>query len=292
MNKLRCAIIGPGNIGMNLFYKLQRSEWLEVSLFVGRDENSKNIKTVKSLGYKVATESYKSLFEMKDEYDIIFDATSAVSHLQYYEELKKLNKFIVDLTPSRKGQICIPCLNEAESVSATDVNMVTCGGQSLVPLAYAISKVCSEVKYFEAVSTISSKSAGMATRDNIDEYISSTEQALRKFTGVDNVKAMIILNPAEPPILMRNTLYARVGNVDLESVKKSICEYEEVVKRYVKGFSIIVLPFMLRNDIIALSVQVEGTGDFLPKYAGNLDIITCAGIEIAEKYAMNSLKKG
>ena len=292
MDKVNCAIIGPGNIGMNLLYKIRKSKLLECSLIIGRNENSVNLNLAKNKGYFVSAESTKALIKYEQMYDIVFDATTAESHRVHSSVLHKLNKFALDLTPSKVGKLCIPCLNKKECLDSHDLNMVTCGGQSMVPLASAIRKACPQIEYFEVIATISSVSAGPGTRENIDDHIMTTQQALREFTGVENVKAMIVLNPADPPVVMRNTLYAKGKNLDLSAVSESIYQMENNLREYVPGFNVIVEPTMLYDDVIAVTAQVEGTGDYLPQYAGNLDIITCAAIEMAECYASSILEGG
>lgn len=289
--RIKCAIIGPGNIGMNLLTKLRKSKLLECSLFVGRNPESRNLAQAAKMGYNVSYESLQALIDYEEQYDILFDATSADSHKITSEVMRKMNKYTIDLTPSKVGKICVPCLNWRECIEVENINMVTCGGQSMVPLAYAIKQVCKDISYLETVSTIASASAGIGTRENIDDYIHTTQLALREFTGVQNTKAMIVLNPANPPVIMHNTLYARVVKPDLIEIGKSVHQMERTIQRYVPGFKIIVEPTLIEQDIIALSAQVEGTGDYLPEYAGNLDIITCAGIEMAEKYAMQLMEK-
>ena len=186
-------------------------------------------------------------------------------------------------------KLCVPCLNSNECIQYDNVNMVTCGGQAVVPIAFAITNVVSDVKYIEMVSTISSNSAGTGTRENIDEYIQTTTLALKQFTNVPKTKAMLVLNPAVPPIIMRNTLYVVADKFDLNKVKKSVILMEKRIQEYVPGYKIILYPVILTNNILTLTIQVEGSGDYLPQYAGNLDIITCAAIEIAEKKAREIL---
>lgn len=272
---------------MNLLYKIRRSNVLECSYFLGRDPNSENLLEAKKKGYRTSAKSIEAIKEEPDCCDIVFDATSAEAHIGHAPILKELNKYVVDLTPSLVGKMCIPCLNSTECLDVSNVNMITCGGQSMVPLAYAITRANKNVKYLETTSTISSISAGPGTRANIDEYISTTSKALQQFTGVKNTKAMIVLNPAEPPIIMRNTLYALMDNPDLEAITEEVNKMEHCLEEYVPGFKVIVPPTLFDKNIVAVTAQVEGVGDFLPAYAGNLDIITCAGIEIAEQYARN-----
>lgn len=297
MEKIRCAIIGSGNIGMNLLYKIRRSHVLECSLFVGRNEKSENLREAGRMGVNVAANSTQALIDQSDLYEIVFDATTAEAHRIAAPLLKRMGKHVIDLTPSKVGKLCVPCLNWQDCLGEMNVNMVTCGGQSMVPLAYALTRACPQTTYLETVSTISSASAGTGTRENIDEYILTTRQALQEFAGGmpggdgRKTKAMIVLNPADPPIIMRNTLYAMAEDPDLEEIGKSVGEMAEVIQSYVPGFQIMVNPVLLQEGIIAVTAQVEGAGDFLPAYAGNLDIITCAGIEMAEHYARQWLEE-
>lgn len=291
MERINCAIIGSGNIGMNLLYKIRRSKALKCNLLVGRDSNSENLKWARDKGYFVSADSVKALIDNEKRYEIVFDATTAENHKIVAPILYNLNKLVIDLTPSKVGKFCIPCLNVVECLSEVDVNMVTCGGQSTVPIAVAMKQVCPQISYFEVVATISSASAGQGTRGNIDDYIYTTEQALREFTKVQKVKAMIVLNPADPPIIMRNTLYAVAENADLNRITNVVYKMQQTIKRYVPGFNIIVPPTFLDSKVISVTVSVEGSGDFLPQYAGNLDIITCAGIEMAEAYAFDLMEK-
>lgn len=291
MEKIKCAIIGPGNIGMNLLYKIKRSTILECTLFVGRNEKSKNLLSAQKMGFRTSAESVQALIDNADDYEIVFDATTAESHKTTASILKKLGKYAIDLTPSKVGRLCVPCLNWKQCVNEKNVNMVTCGGQSMVPLARALVEACPQTTYIESVSTISSKSAGPGTRANIDDYIETTGQALREFTGIHNTKAMIVLNPAEPPIIMRNTLYAIADKPDIFMIRENVYEMTRLIEKYVPGFRMIVEPTFLKENIIATTVSVEGCGDFLPRYAGNLDIITCAAIEMAEHYACKLLEE-
>jgi len=290
-NKKSVAIFGSGNIGMDLLFKLKNSSILEVTQFIGRDAESKNLLHAKSLGYNTFSNSIKAITENPYACDIVFDATNADTHKLVAPILKKLNKFTIDLTPSRIGKMCIPCLNGDECLEEDDINMVTCGGQSVVPLAFAIAKACGGVNYIESNSVIASRSAGPGTRANIDEYIQTTAYALKKFTNVHNTKSMIVLNPMEPPIIMRNTLYIETDNPDVEKATEAVLKMESVIQKYVPGFKINILPILYGKNILTVSVQVVGSGDFLPAYAGNLDIITCAAVEIAERYANKIFEK-
>lgn len=291
MRKMRVAIIGSGNIGMNLLYKIKRSNVLECSLFIGRNLESANLKEAKRMGYRVSADSIQAIIDDPNSCDIVFDATTAEAHKSNSAVLKKLGKFAIDLTPSKVGKICVPCLNWQDCIKESNVNMVTCGGQSMVPLAVAMKNAAPNASYFETVSTISSKSAGPGTRANVDEYVQTTREALQYFTKTEKTKAMIVLNPAEPPITMRNTLYMMAENPDLKRITEEVDKMAGTIEKYVPGFQVIVEPTLLREGVVAVTAQVEGSGDFLPPYAGNLDIITCAGVEIAERYACDILEK-
>ena len=289
MKKVQAAILGSGNIGMDLLYKLKNSKVLRCECVIGRHETSENLKKCREMGYRTSAKSIQEIIEHPECYDVVFDATSAEAHKVHSSILKRMHKFAVDLTPAKAGRLCIPCLNGDECVNEDNVNMVTCGGQATVPMAYAVTKEIGSAEYIEIVATIASSSAGRATRDNIDEYIHTTALALRDFTGVEKTKAMIVLNPAEPPIIMRNTLYVVADGIDLERVTLAAENMEQEIQKYVPGYSIIVPPSLVKENTLAMTVQVEGSGDFLPKYAGNLDIITCAAVEMAEKYAYENL---
>ena len=283
-NKVKVGILGTGNIGTDILMKLRRSNFLECGIFSGRNPNSKGIAIADKLNVPTSIESIKAIQDNPDCCDIVFDATSAGVHMVNAPILRKMGKFVIDLTPSRVGKMCVPVLNLDECLNEPNVNLITCGGQATVPIAYAISRVHPETKYIEIVATIASKSAGMGTRNNIDEFTQTTRDALIEFTGIKNTKAIIVLNPAEPPITMHNTIYALIDSPDMDKIRKSVCEMEKNIKRYVPGFEIVLEP-TFENGRVTTTLQVVGLGDYLPKYSGNLDIITCAAIEIAENFA-------
>ncbi|HPN64997.1 MAG TPA: acetaldehyde dehydrogenase (acetylating) [Candidatus Goldiibacteriota bacterium] len=291
MAKVKAAIIGTGNIGTDLLVKLNRSELIECSLFAGRNPDSAGIKRASEMGVPVSLDSVHAIERNPGCCDIVFDATSAMVHAVNAPILKKLKKFTIDLTPSRIGKMCIPSINLDDAINEDNVNTVTCGGQSTVPIAYAIKQVHPELKYIEIVSSISSRSAGPGTRANIDEYTQATKEALRQFTGIPEAKAIIILNPAEPPIIMRNTIYAMLEKPDMTGIIEKVNQYADKIRKYVPGYKIIVGP-VFENNRVTTTIEVTGLGDFLPPYAGNLDIINCAAINIAEEYARKKLLNG
>jgi len=289
MKKIKVGIIGSGNIGTDLLFKIQRSEILECSIFAGRDPESKGIKRAESMGIKTSADSIRAIEDNPSICDIVFDATSAKGHAINAPILKKLGKFVIDLTPSRIGSMCIPVINIGEALKEDNINMVTCGGQASVPIAKAIMEAHPETEYIEVVASIASKSAGSGTRANIDEYTQTTKDAIEVFSGVKRAKAIIILNPAEPPILMSNTIYAKIDNPDLDKIKTKVTAVEEQIKKYVPGYRIALGPVYDKGRV-TIMVEVVGAGDYLPKYSGNLDIITCAAVQVAETYAKQKLK--
>ncbi|MEK4047714.1 acetaldehyde dehydrogenase (acetylating) [Paenibacillus sp. FSL H8-0048] len=287
-NPLNVAILGSGNIGTDLLIKVLRSEYLTCTLFTGRNPESRGLQLARKLGIQVSDRSIDAILDNPGCCDIVIDATSAAAHTRHYPLLKALGKFVIDMTPSQLGTTCIPAVNLRESLNSDNVNMITCGGQASVPLAYAIARSQQEVSYIEVVSSIASLSAGPATRINLDEYIEATEDALRSYTGCGKAKAILNLNPAIPSIDMQTTLFAVVPEPDMESLTRAVEEMVTRIQHYVPGYQLIVPP-VIENGRIAMMVKVEGLGDFLPAYAGNLDIINCAAIALAEEYARRSL---
>lgn len=282
--KKKVAILGTGNIGMDLLYKVRRSKLLECGIFAGRNPDSENIQKANEMGIPTTADSIEYLIEHPECCDIVFDATSAKVHTRHALILKEMGKFTVDLTPAHIGPFCIPVLNADKVLDSRNVNMITCGGQATVPIAYAIAQAQPDIKYIEMVATIASKSAGPGTRANIDEFTQTTSDALRSFTGIEQAKAIIVLNPAEPPISMRNTIYALVDHPDMTAISAAVQTMTRKIQEYVPGYQL-VLPPVYENGRLTVSIGVEGSGDFLPRYAGNLDVITCAAIRVAELYA-------
>jgi len=288
MKKARVAIIGTGNIGTDLLMKVQRSDILSCGMFTGRNSESPGLVRARNLGIPVSSESVKAIQDNPDCCDIVFDATSAETHILHATILRRLGKFVVDLTPSRVGKMCVPEINLEECLDVDNVNLITCGGQATIPLLHAIVTVHPETEYVEVVASISSRSAGPGTRANIDEFTQTTRTAVSLFTGVKKAKVIIILNPAEPPVLMHNTIYAKIRTPRLESIRTAVAGMAERIRRYVPGYQITLGP-VVENDRVTTMVEVIGRGDFLPKYSGNLDIITCAAVKVAEEYATRKI---
>lgn len=284
MKKVKVAILGSGNIGTDLLIKVMRSEKLTCGAFIGRNLGSQGIQKAQSLNVVVSAEGIDYIEKNPDCCDIVFDATSAASHVHHAAVLDRLGKIVIDLTPAKIGRMCVPAVNLKESLDAKNVNMVTCGGQASIPIATAIGMTQKDIDYIEVVSSIASRSAGPATRINLDEYIHTTEEGVSFFSAAKRTKAILNLNPAVPCINMQTTVMAKVANPDLESLKPTLDDLVSKVKRYVPGYEIIVGP-VVENGRIFITVRVKGLGDFLPEYAGNLDIINCAAIAMAEEYA-------
>lgn len=281
MKKVKIAIIGPGNIGSDLMYKVMRSQVLEMGYMVGIVE-SEGIRRARELGFPVTVNGISDILDEED-IKIVFDATGAKAHLAHAPLLKEAGKIAIDMTPAAVGPYVVPCVNLGSLSDAANFNMVTCGGQATVPIAYAINEAADSA-YTEIISCISSKSAGPGTRANIDEFTETTARALRVVGGADRSKAIIILNPAEPPILMTNTIHSIVRHPNEEKITDQVNRMVKKLQRYVPGYRLRTPP-ILNDDKVTVIVEVEGAGDFLPKYSGNLDIINAAAVEVAEKIA-------
>ena len=285
--KLKVAILGSGNIGTDLMVKTLRSPFLECTLFIGRNLSSPGMTKANSLGVKVSDLGVEAITKDPDCCDLVFDATSAIDHKYHWSLLEKMGKTVIDMTPSRVGEMCIPAINLESCFGYKNVNMVTCGGQASIPMAYLIGQIHQEVDYIEVISSIASRSAGPATRINIDEYVETTEEGIKTFSGCGRAKVILILNPAHPPINMQTTVFAKVKKPDIQKLNAPVVNMVRQIQAYVPGYQLIVPP-VLENNRIVIMLKVQGLGDYLPKFAGNLDIINCAAIAMAEEYAKNS----
>lgn len=284
VKKLKVAIIGTGNIGTDLLIKVLRSPYLECGAFIGRNLSSSGMMKALSIDVPVSAEGINYIIQHPECCDIVFDATSAKSHLEHAPILQKLNKYVIDMTPAKIGLMSVPSVNLSECLTTFNVNMITCGGQASIPVAYAIGQTQSVVDYIEVVSSIASRSAGPATRQNLDEYIKTTEDGIKEFSGALLSKAILNLNPAEPCVNMQTTIFAKVNNPNLSSLEACLSLLVKDIQKYVPGYEVILGPFF-DNGRIVVMVRVRGLGDYLPSYAGNLDIINCAALAMAEEYA-------
>ena len=286
--KIKCALIGPGNIGTDLLAKLQRSPVLEPVWMVGIDPESDGLKRAREMGIKTTAEGVDGLVPhmVADGVQIVFDATSAYVHAQNSRKVNALGALMIDLTPAAIGPFCVPPVNLKEHVGKGEmnVNMVTCGGQATIPMVAAVSRV-QPVAYGEIVATVSSKSAGPGTRKNIDEFTRTTASAVEKVGGAKKGKAIIILNPAEPPLIMRDTVHCLTETEpDQARITESIHAMIKEVQKYVPGYKLVNGP-VFDGKRVSVFLEVEGLGDYLPKYAGNLDIMTAAAARTAEMFA-------
>lgn len=290
--KLRALIIGPGNIGTDLLMKALRSDWIEPIWMVGIDE-SPGIQRAKDYGLKVSIEGVDGVLDFieQDNIKIAFDATSAYAHAENSKKLTAKGVTMVDLTPAAIGPYCVPPVNLDQLLRdghQGNVNMVTCGGQATIPLVAAVTRV-QAVSYAEIVATVASESVGMGTRDNIDEFTRTTSSAIESVGGADQGKAIIIINPAQPPLIMRDTVHClTVNEPDKAAITASFEDMITEVQKYVPGYIMLNTPLFNGNKV-TITVQVEGLGDFLPKYSGNLDIMTAAGLRTAEMLAQQSM---
>lgn len=283
--KIDVGIIGSGNIGSDLMMKLLRNDLLNPTYMIGIDAESRGMKMAAENGLTTIATGIDGLKDVENKPKMLFDATSAKAHEYNNQVAQELGIQMFDLTPAAIGPFTSPTVNINDHLDKTNVNLITCGGQATTPLVAAINDVAS-VKYAEIVATISSASAGPGTRANIDEFTETTSKALEEVGGADKGKAIIILNPAEPPILMRDTIYAIVeeDQLDEEKIVKAIRKREKEIQAIVPGYRLRTDPIFDDNQI-TLFVEVEGAGDYLPVYSGNLDIMTASAVGLAEAFA-------
>ncbi|MDT4908697.1 MAG: acetaldehyde dehydrogenase [Pseudonocardiales bacterium] len=294
---LRCAIIGSGNIGTDLMIKLMRSETLELVALVGIDADSDGLARAKALGVQAPHTGIDWIRDHPADVDLVFDATSAYVHVRNAAVLAELGIAAIDLTPAARGPKVVPSVNLTEHLDAPNVNMITCGGQATVPIVAAVSRAAA-VPYAEMVSTVASQSAGPGTRKNIDEFTRTTARALEEIGGAVQGKAIIVLNPADPPILMRNTVFCALPDgSDHDAVLASVEQMVADVAAYVPGYRLKNRPVVEEGPFatpggavphrVVVLLEVEGAGDYLPAYAGNLDIMTAAAVRVGEAKALH-----
>ncbi len=282
------AIVGSGNIGTDLMYKLLRSDWIAPKWMIGIDPTSEGMKRAAEAGLAISVEGAAWLAKLPEPPAIVFEATSAFVHRANAPLYERLGIRAIDLTPAAIGPYVIPPVNLSEHVDRLNINMVTCGGQATIPIVHAVSQVC-PVDYAEIVATVSSRSAGPGTRQNIDEFTRTTSSAVEKLGGAKKGKAIIILNPADPPLMMRDTIYCSLPeSADANAVMASIRKRVGEVQSYVPGYRLTADPQF--DEIggrrrVAVFIEVEGAGDYLPPYAGNLDIMTAAATRVGEEVA-------
>lgn len=281
--RLRVGIVGSGNIGTDLLLKLARSQAVEVAGMAGIDAESDGLARARAMGFTATHQGLERLLDLEPEIDLIFDATSASAHAAHAALLAERKIRSVDLTPAALGPPIVPPVNLGDHLDAPDVNLVTCGAQATVPIVAAVSAVVT-IDYAEVVSTVASRAAGPGTRQNIDEFTFATARSLETVGRAARGKAIIILNPAEPPIAMRNTVYLEAQELEAEDAVSAVEEAVSKVAEYVPGYRLAGEP-LVQDKVITVLLEVEGAGDYLPSFAGNLDIMTSAAVRLAELYA-------
>jgi acetaldehyde dehydrogenase len=295
--KVKVAILGSGNIGSDLMFQILREPGhMELVLLTGIDPKSEGLARARSLGINASHEGIQPILD-DPEIRIVFDATSASSHVRHAKALREAGRIAVDLTPAARGPYVIPPVNLGAHLDEPNVNLITCGGQASIPLVHAVARVV-PVIYAEMVSTVASLSAGPGTRQNIDEFTFTTARGLEVIGGAKKGKAIIVLNPADPPILMRNTVYALLESedVDRKSILKSVDDMVAHVRAYVPGYRLKNEPVFEVRDLpegkrtlVVMLLEITGAGDFLPPYAGNLDIMTASARQVGELFARKTL---
>ncbi len=281
--KLNVAILGSGNIGTDLAYKILRNSKFDLRMVSGIDPSSEGLARARELKIPTSADGVEAILEEKG-IDLVFEATSAKAHMQNAPRFEACGIRAIDLTPAKVGPSVVPCVNLDNIESATNVNLISCAAQATIPIVYGFSQA-GKVHYSEIVATIASKGAGKGARDNIEEFTHTTARALADIGGATRGKAMVVLNPADPPLIMRNTIYAVMDeDTDDNEVRRCVNEMVEKIQRYVPGYRMVVEPFR-RGDHYMTTVEVKGAGDYLPTYAGNLDIINAAAIAVAERFA-------
>lgn len=296
MSKASVAIVGSGNISTDLLYKLQRSEWLEPRWMIGIDPESEGLKRARGFGLETSHEGVDWLLAQDEKPDLVFEATSAYVHRAAAPRYEEAGIRAIDLTPAAVGPAVVPPANLRAHLDAPNVNMITCGGQATIPIVYAVSRVV-EVPYAEIVASVASVSAGPGTRANIDEFTKTTSKGVEVIGGAKRGKAIIILNPADPPMIMRDTIFCAIPeDADRDAIAASIHDVVSQVQQYVPGYRLLNEPQFDEpsvvnggNHVVTTFVEVEGAGDFLPPYAGNLDIMTAAATKVGEEIAKELL---
>ncbi|MBF9317491.1 acetaldehyde dehydrogenase (acetylating) [Mycobacteroides chelonae] len=295
-SKASVAIVGSGNISTDLLYKLQRSEWLEPRWMIGIDPESEGLKRARGFGLETSHEGVDWLLAQDEKPDLVFEATSAYVHKAAAPRYEEAGIRAIDLTPAAVGPAVVPPANLRAHLDAPNVNMITCGGQATIPIVYAVSRVV-EVAYAEIVASVASVSAGPGTRANIDEFTKTTSKGVEVIGGAKRGKAIIILNPADPPMIMRDTIFCAIpDDADRDAIAASIHDVVSQVQQYVPGYRLLNEPQFDEpsvvnggNHVVTTFVEVEGAGDFLPPYAGNLDIMTAAATKVGEEIAKELL---
>ncbi|RCW44559.1 acetaldehyde dehydrogenase [Halopolyspora algeriensis] len=290
--KQTAAIVGTGNIGTDLLYKLSRSRWIEPTWMVGIDPTSEGLRRAADLGVATGTAGVDGLLDRDELPDLVFEATSAAVHRDNAARYAEAGIRAIDLTPAAVGPYVVPPVNLGEHRDAPNLNLITCGGQATIPMVYAVSRIV-DVDYAEIVASVASVSAGPGTRANIDEFTRTTGTGIERIGGARRGKAIIVLNPAEPPMIMRDTVFCSLPpEADTDAIGESITRMAADIAEYVPGYRLLSEPqFEEPSEAtggmarVAIFVEVAGAGDFLPSYSGNLDIMTAAAVRVGEELA-------
>jgi acetaldehyde dehydrogenase len=284
--RLSASVLGAGLIGIDLTTKIMRSDYLDLRLVAGRDAATPGLRQAAQLGLPVATRGIHSLIDVEDPFDVVFDATNAAYHAEHVKALSALGTLLIDLTPSKTGHMIVPTVNRAEICSTRDISMVSCGGQASIPILHAIAKA-HQIDYIEVVTTAATLSVGRGTRLNLDEYVETTREAICRFTGVKNVKAILNISPARPPATFRVAMSLLGKDLTDDSVCSLVAGVASDLRSFVGGFDVKVCT--VSDGKVFVAVEVTSTGDRIPRYAGNLDIINSAALHVAECYAADQL---
>jgi len=279
---VKVAVLGAGLIGIDLLTRIQRSPSLDCQLVVGRDDQARGLRSAAELGCSTAANGIESLVEAPSPFDIVFDATNALSHAEHWARLEPFGTTLIDLTPSMVGHMVVPTVNAGDAAAHANVNLVSCGGQTAIPILHRLAKSY-RCDYIELVTTAATRSVGRATRLNLDEYIGTTQGAVRAFTGVDHVKTIVNLSPAQPAAMFRVAMSIVAPGLELEPVRSLVAEVADEVRAFVPGYR--VTACTVTDERAFVAVEVAASGGRIPRYAGNLDIINSAAVLIAEQYA-------